>query len=75
MIYFFRRAGDTRSCETRLQADGPGYELVVTDGSDSHVEQFEDVASLVAREYELRQVWRMFGWRTLDPLDDGDEAE
>jgi len=75
MIYFFRRAGDTRSCETRLQPDGPGYELVVTEGPDSRVEQFEDVASLVAREYELRQVWRLFGWRTIGPTDEGDEAD
>ena len=75
MIYFYRRAGDTRMCETRLEADGPGYELVVTDSDQSRVEHFEDVAALVAREYELRRVWQMHGWRTVDPFDDVDEVE
>ena len=70
MVYFYRRATDTRSCETRLEADGPGYELVVTDGADARTEHFDDVGALVAREYELRQVWQMHGWRTIDPFDD-----
>ena len=71
MIYFFRRERETRSCETRLELDGHGYELVVTDGPATRVERFEDVDTLVAREYELRQAWSAHGWRALD--DDGDD--
>jgi hypothetical protein len=75
MIYFFRRASDTRSCELRLQADGAGFELVVTDAAGAYVEQFDDVAAVIAREYELRQRWQMHGWRTLDPFDDEGDDE
>ena len=73
MIHFFRRAGDTRTCETRLEPEGSGYELIVSDGHDSRIEHFADVGALVAREYELRQVWFAHGWRTVDPYDECDE--
>ena len=36
VIYFFRRGPQARSCETRLNPDGPGYQLVVT-ASDTMV--------------------------------------
>ena len=62
VIYFFRRGPDRRSCETRLRTDGPGYELVVTDGDESYVESFVDVAPMLAREHELLQAWRAQGW-------------
>jgi hypothetical protein len=70
MIYFYRRAGDTRICETRLEEDGPGFELRVVDGRDAHVEHFDDVRALVNREHELRHEWRLNGWRPLDSDDD-----
>jgi hypothetical protein len=69
VIYFFRRAGDTRSCESRLQPDGHGYELVVTDGEKSRVETFDDVEALVRRQNELRQVWYAHGWRAPGSFD------
>ncbi len=62
VIYFFRRAGDTRSYETRLQLDGPGYELVVRDGGES-IEAFDDIKALVARQEELRRAWNAHGWK------------
>ena len=34
MIYFYRRAADTRTCETRLEPDGPGFELVVIEARE-----------------------------------------
>jgi hypothetical protein len=74
MIYFYRRAGGTRKCETRLEPDGPGYELIVTDGRDSRVEHFDEVVALANRESELRYAWLLNGWRTIDndELDEDD---
>ena len=74
MIYFYRRAADTRTCETRLEPDGPGFELVVIDGRESRVERFADVTALATREYELRHEWLLNGWRTIGPDDDFDEV-
>lgn len=75
MIYFYRRAGSTRSCETRLEPDGSGFELVVMDGDQPYVEHFQDLRALVARQHELGQVWQMHGWRTIDPFDDADDEK
>jgi len=69
MIYFYRRAGDTRTCETRLELDGPGFELIVMDGRDSRVERFDDAGALASREYELRHAWQLHGWRVVDDSD------
>ena len=73
MIYFYRRAGDTRSCETRLEPDGPGFELVVVDKEDSRVERFDDVRALTDREYELRHKWLMHGWRAIGADDESED--
>jgi hypothetical protein len=73
MIYFYRRAGDTRTCQTRLEPDGPGSELVVTEGLDSRVERFDDPMALASRIHELRYAWMLNGWRPLEPDDDPDE--
>jgi len=73
MIYFYRRAGDTRTCETRLEPDGPGFELVVVDGHDSRVERFDDVRDLASRAHELQHAWMSHGWRTIGPEDEYDE--
>jgi hypothetical protein len=62
MLYFFRRGQESLSCETRLNPDGPGFELVVTQQSASHVERFETVAGMLQREHELLQAWRAQGW-------------
>lgn len=75
MIYFYRRAADTRTCETRLEPDGHGFELVINDGRESRVERFADVRALEARECELRHEWVLNGWRTIGPEDDFDEVE
>jgi len=75
MIYFYRRAADTRMCETRLEPDGPGFELRIIEGRDSHVERFDDVTALAHREHELRQEWRLSGWRTIESDDDDVEED
>jgi hypothetical protein len=73
MVYFYRRAGDSRSCETRLEAEGAGYELIVTEGLDSEKERFEEADDLFDRASEVRHSWWANGWREVDPLDEIDE--
>jgi hypothetical protein len=63
MVWFYVRGGERRSCETRLAADGEGYELAVEDGSGTHVEAFGSLARLLSREHELLSAWRAQGWR------------
>ncbi len=75
MVYFYRRAGDTRICESRLEPQGFGFELIVTEGRDSQIERFTDPRDLMVRQEELRRTWSMHGWRTIDPDDDYSESE
>ncbi len=63
MLYFLRRGEAALSCETRLHPDGPGFQLVVTEKSVAHVENFDVLAELLAREHELLIAWRAQGWR------------
>jgi len=73
MVYFFRRAGDTRMCESRSERDGLGYQLIVTEGRQSHVERFTDPQSLANRQCELRYAWLSHGWRDVAPADEMDD--
>jgi len=75
MIYFYRRAGDRRTCETRLEPDGEGYELIVSDGAESRTEHYEDARELGDREVELRQRLFAHGWRAIDPFDEDVDDE
>jgi hypothetical protein len=63
MVWFYSRGADKRSCETRLALDGQGYELIVTDADGVHVERFDELSNLLAREHELLAAWRAQGWR------------
>ena len=63
MIWFYRRGNESRTCETRLSADGVGYELVVTTDGQVQIEQFDELNKLLAREHELLSAWRALGWR------------
>lgn len=67
MLYFFRRGDATMSCETRLNPDGAGYQLVVTENGVSRVEGFDAVPKLLSREHELLAAWRAQGWRDIGP--------
>ena len=62
MIYFFRRGDAKLSSETRLNPEGPGFQLVITDNSATHIESFEKLPQLLAREHELLLAWRAQGW-------------
>jgi hypothetical protein len=61
-VYFFRRGDAAMSLETRLDPDGPGYQLVITEQGEMRVENFAELPSLLAREHELLQAWRAQGW-------------
>jgi hypothetical protein len=57
MIYFFRRRAETHGPE------GTRYELVIADGGSLHVERFDELAALIAREHELVSLWHARRWR------------
>jgi hypothetical protein len=65
MIWFFCRGPEIRSCEVRLVNDGPGYELVIVDGSRQRTERFGSMAALLSREHELLSAWKAMGWTAM----------
>jgi hypothetical protein len=67
MIYFFRRADAQLSSETRLNPEGPGYQLVITENGQTRIESFDELPKLLGREHELLQAWRAQGWRDVGP--------
>jgi hypothetical protein len=67
VIYFFRRGPEARSCETRLNPDGPGYQLVISASDTTLTETFAALPDLLAREHELLHAWRLEGWREVGP--------
>ena len=76
MIYFFRRGDGALTCETRLNPDGAGYQLVIAEDGAVHVEQFAGLPALLAREHELLQAWRAQGWHDVGaPIDQTRRSE
>ncbi len=65
VLYFFRRGTDAMSCETRLNPNGPGFQLVITENDRERIEDFVELPLLLTREHELLQSWRMQGWRAV----------
>ena len=63
VLYFLRRGADAMSCETRLNPDGPGFQLVITENARERIEDFQELPVLLAREHELLKGWRALGWR------------
>ena len=63
VLYFLRRGADSMSCETRLNPNGPGFQLVITESGDERIEDFDDLHQLLAREHDLLTSWRAQGWR------------
>jgi hypothetical protein len=62
MLYVFTRGSHRKTCETRLSADGAGFELVVAEDGVEHVDRYMSMERLLAREHELLQAWRAQGW-------------
>jgi hypothetical protein len=65
VLYFFRRGNVALTCETRLNPDGPGYQLVITESGRERIEHFTELPKLLAREHELLLAWRAQGWRNV----------
>jgi len=63
VLYFFRRGEAALTCETRLNPQGPGYQLVITENAQERIENFAELPNLLTREHELLMVWRAQGWR------------
>jgi hypothetical protein len=63
MIYFFVRGAERKSCELRLNPDGEGYELVITENGKVQLERFNGIERLLAREHELLNAWKALGWK------------
>jgi len=71
MMWSYWRGKERRTCEVRLAATGPDYELVITEDGRQRVESFTDVMSLLSREHQLLAAWRAQGWK----LDAGGHRE
>jgi len=63
VLYFLRRGADAMSCETRLNPNGPGFQLVIMENTRERVEDFDHLPDLLAREHDLLKTWRAQGWR------------
>lgn len=69
MVYFFWRGAAHLTLETRLNPDGPGYQLVISADSKTRIESFAAMSELLARDRELVHAWRAQGWHeTANPL-------
>jgi hypothetical protein len=62
MLYVFVRGSQRKTCETRLSADGAGYELVVSEEGVERIDHYASMERMLAREHELLQAWRAQGW-------------
>ncbi len=67
MIYFLRRGEATVLCETRLNPEGPGFQLVVTENGQARIEDYIELPPLLAREHELLSTLRAHGWHDRRP--------
>jgi hypothetical protein len=65
MLWFFEKQREKLHFEVRRQADGHGYEIVIThpDGREE-VEKFSDSRALTERSNHLQQYFAEEGWRT-----------
>jgi len=63
VLYFFRRGDAALTCETRLNPQGPGFQLVIAESGHEQIENFAELPNLLAREHELLMAWRAQGWR------------
>jgi len=63
VFYFFKRGTDTVQCEVRPAANGPGYEILVTetDGSE-RLETFDTSEQVHSRWVELHKRFSDEGW-------------
>ena len=63
MSYMFWRGSDWVLCDTCRNPEGPGFQLVVMQNGERHIEQFDSVPALLEREHQWLEAWRAHGWR------------
>jgi hypothetical protein len=63
VFYFYRRGPESVQCEVRAAADGPGYEIVITnpDGTERY-ERFGTSEQVHARWLEIHSGFERDGW-------------
>lgn len=63
MFYFFKRGSETVQCEVRSKADGPGYEIVITEPNGTErIELFATSEQVHDRWVELHKRFELEGW-------------
>ena len=63
MLYFFKRGNETVQCEVRSEAEGPGYEIVITDQAGNvTVEHFNTSEQVHERWLQLHRRFENDGW-------------
>jgi len=62
-LHVLRKGTESRTCESRVSADGTRFELVVIRDGMSHVESFSSLDAMLIRERQLVGAWGAHGWR------------
>ena len=63
MFYFFKKGTETLTCEVRTSADGPGYDIVITEpGGGVRVETHATSEAVHQRWLELLEGFQHQGW-------------
>ena len=64
MLWVFERKGEQMRCEIRRDAEGAGYEMIVTSADGSQrMERFEETEGLIKRTLEFQRELMETGWR------------
>ena len=68
MLWVFERKGEQMRCEIRRDAEGAGYEMIVTNADGSQrMERFEETEGLIKRTLEFQRELMETGWRQPKP--------
>jgi len=63
VFYFFKRGNESVQCEVRSEADGPGFEIVITDSAGTvRVERFPTSEQVHDRWVEIHHRFERDGW-------------
>jgi hypothetical protein len=63
VFYFFKRGSETVQCEVRSKADGPGFEIVITEPNGTErTELFATSEQVHDRWVELHKRFELEGW-------------
>ena len=68
MIWFFERAESRLQFEVRTDPEGPGFELVITEGGLQTIERYADRTALTDRVSDLETSLKAGGWAPPVPV-------